>query len=480
MYGEIFGIIIHGVINLALRDREGDTIAAIATAPGSCGIGIVRISGPEAIDIGDVIFKSVSGKSLKELPDRRMNYGYIYDPCTGEMIDEVLVTAMRAPYTYTREDVVEIDCHGGTIPLRRIMEVVLDMGARLAEPGEFTKRAFLNGRIDLSQAEAVVDIITSKSYMGLKTAVSQLEGVLSKRLAAIKDILLSMMARIEASIDFPEYDIEEVTVEGLKEDAREAISMIEKLISTASTGKIFREGLSTAIIGKPNVGKSSLLNALLREERAIVTDIPGTTRDVIEEFINIRGIPLRIIDTAGIRKTEDLVEKIGVEKSREYLNKADLILFVLDAATPLSDEDRIIIDLVKEKKVIVLINKTDLEIKLDIDEVKSVFKEKPVIMMSIVEGKGLEELENSICSMVFSGEVVTSDEVMVTNVRHENCLKRAKRSLEEALISIEGGLPVDLISIDVKEALESLGEITGESVTEEIVNRIFQDFCIGK
>lgn len=473
-----FGIIIYEVIKVAIR--EEDTIVAIATTPGYSGIGIVRVSGLKAIEIADQVFKSVTGKSLKELPDRKLNYGYIFDPDNGEKIDEVLVSVMKAPHTYTREDIVEINCHGGNMPLRRTMEILLDIGTRVAEPGEFTKRAFLNGRIDLSQAEAVMDIINAKSNAGLRTAVSQLEGDLSRRLDKIMDKLLSMMSRIEASIDFPEHDIEEVIIEELKKDASEVILMLDRLISTASTGKIIREGLRTAIIGKPNVGKSSLLNALLKENRAIVTDIPGTTRDIIEEFINIRNIPLRIIDTAGIREAKDIVEKIGVEKTRESLEKADLVLLVFDAAEPLSDEDGNIINMVKEKKLIVLINKTDLNVKLNIEEIESIFEDRPVILMSLVEEKGLDMLENAIHNMVFSGEVSALDSVMINNVRHENCLKRAKKSLHEAIKAIQASMPVDLISIDIKEAMEAIGEITGESITEEIVNRIFEDFCIGK
>ncbi len=460
--------------------REEDTIAAIATTPGYSGIGIVRISGARALEIAGEIFRSVTGKPLKELPDRKLNYGYIYDPDSSEKIDEVLVTAMRGPCTYTREDVVEINCHGGSLPLKRTLEAIMDRGARLAEPGEFTKRAFLNGRIDLSQAEAVIDIINAKTDRGLKAAVSQLGGGLSERLDMIMDKLLSMMSRVEASIDFPEHDIEEITIDTLKQDASQVICLLDRLIATASSGKIIREGLKTAIIGKPNVGKSSLLNALLKENRAIVTDIPGTTRDIIEEFVSIRGIPLKIIDTAGIRESRDIVEKIGVERTRESLEKADLILLVFDAAQSLSDEDRIIIEMVKGKKLIVLINKTDLEAKLDVEKVKTIFGDKPVILMSLVEGKGLDILEDILYNMVFSGEVEASDPVMITNVRHENCLKRARRSLEEAMKAIEGGMPVDLISIDIKEAMEAIGEITGDSITDEIINRIFEDFCIGK
>jgi tRNA modification GTPase len=366
------------------------------------------------------------------------------------------------------------------VPLRNILSIVVNNGARVAEPGEFTKRAFLNGRIDLSQAEAVIDIINSKSDIGLKTAVNQLEGGLSRRIDVFKDKLLSMMSRIEASIDFPEHDIEEMAREDMKEGISQSIEGLERLISTSSTGKIVREGLSTAIIGKPNVGKSSLLNALLRENRAIVTEIPGTTRDIIEEYINIRGIPLRVIDTAGIRDTDDRIERIGVEKTKRYIDRADLVLLVFDAAMPLSAEDRAVMDIIVGKKVIVLINKTDLRIKLEIEEIQRAFAGHPIVFMSVVEGKGLDVLEDTIYQMVFGGKVKTGDPVMVTNVRHENCLKRAVASLKDAMASIVAGLPLDIISIDLKEALEALGEITGESITDEIVDRIFHDFCIGK
>lgn len=460
--------------------RDGDTIAAIATAPGDSGIGIVRLSGPEAISIAGDLFESVSGRPLGDLPDRRLNYGYVKDPATGEKVDEVLAAVMRAPGTYTREDMVEINCHGGSVPLKRVMALVVGKGARVAEPGEFTKRAFLNGRIDLSQAEAVIDIINSKSEMGLRTAMSQLDGGLSRRLRAIKEKLLSMMARIEASIDFPEHDIEEITREALEQGAKEAADMLERLIATAFSGKLVREGLKTAIVGKPNVGKSSLLNALLRENRAIVTDVPGTTRDVIEEYINIKGVPLRIMDTAGIRETEDIVEKIGVEKTKEYLDRADLILFVLDAAQPVSEEDKAIFEIIQGKRVMVLINKTDLEVKINMAEIEKAFRDKPLIQMSLLKDEGLDTLEEKIHDMVFSGQVRSSDPVMITNIRHEDCLKRAEKSLREAIESVEAGLPLDLISIDIKESMEALGEVTGESITEEIVDRIFHDFCIGK
>jgi tRNA modification GTPase len=465
---------------MAMVIRDGDTIAAIATAPGDCGIGIVRISGPESIGIARSIFKP-AGKNVAELlPDRRMRYGYIIDPATGKKIDEVLIVAMKAPNTYTREDIVEIDCHGGSVPLRKILDIVINYGARVAEPGEFTKRAFLNGRIDLSQAEAVIDIINSKSDMGLKTAVSQLEGRLSRMIDVYKDKLLSMMSRIEASIDFPEHDIEDLTREELRQGISQTIEGLDRLISTSSSGRIVREGLSTAIIGKPNVGKSSLLNALLRENRAIVTEVPGTTRDIIEEYVNIKGIPLKIIDTAGIRDTDDLIERIGVEKAKQYLDRADLVLLVFDAAKPLSAEDRAVMGIIHGKRVIALINKTDLEIKLEIKDIEKAFEGHPIVFMSVVEGKGLDVLEDTIYDMVFAGKIKTGDPVMVTNVRHENCLKRALANLRDALASIEAGLPLDLISIDIKGAMEALGEITGENITDEIIDRIFHDFCIGK
>ncbi len=467
-------MICHGVT------RGEDTIAAIATAPGESGIGIVRISGAEAIDIATRIFRSVTDTPLRDLPDKRMNYGHIYVPDSGEVIDEVLVVAMRAPYTYTREDVIEIHCHGGILSTKKILETVIDEGARIAEPGEFTKRAFLKGRIDLSQAEAVMDIISSKSEMGLKAAMNQLEGRLSRHLERIKQNLLSAMASIEASIDFPEDDIDERTRETLLQDIRKGSDQIEKLLATSAGGRIVREGLRTAIIGTPNVGKSSLLNALLRENRAIVTEVPGTTRDIIEEYVNLKGIPLRVIDTAGIRQTDDLVESIGVEKARKHMADADLVLFMLDAAKPLSRDDRDILDVIRDKKVIVLINKTDLEIRLDLQEITKEFNKWPIIYMSIIEDKGLDVLEDTIIDTVFAGDIKSGDRIMLTRIRHENCLKRARKSLRDAEDAIKSNIPVDLVAIDIKASLEAIGEITGDNITEEIVNKIFEDFCIGK
>lgn len=457
-----------------------DTIAAIGTAPGEAGIGIVRMSGPEAIAILDKVFVPSRGSSILEYAGRRLTHGHIVDPQTKKKIDEVLVTYMKAPYTYTAEDVTEIDCHGGIVPVRKILDLVLHQGARMAEPGEFTKRAFLNGRIDLAQAEAVMDLIGAKTDVGFHVALEQLEGTLSKDVRNIRESLLEMLAHITVNIDFPDEDIEEITYSALKEQAEKIKVNIESLLKTAHTGKILREGLSTVIIGKPNVGKSSLMNALLRESRAIVTDIPGTTRDVIEELVNIRDIPLRIIDTAGIRETEDIIEKIGVERSKEFFNRADLIIFVLDAAEPLAYEDEQIMELLKGRDVIVLMNKMDLPPELDEKEIQRRLPQKPIIPISIAERKGLETLEETIVKMVYGGEVKHQDRSMVTNVRHKNALDRAFNSMEDASAAISKGLPLDFIEVDVKNAWEFLGEITGDIVGEDLIDKIFANFCLGK
>lgn len=459
---------------------EDDTIAAISTPLGEGGIGIVRVSGKDALQIADKIFVGSRKKSLEELPSHSLNYGRIIDPDSGQVIDEVLLSVMRAPRTYTREDIVEINCHGGIVPTKRVLELVLEKGARLAEPGEFTKRAFLNGRIDLSQAEAVMDLIRAQTDMGLAVAVNQLEGGLSKRVNSIRDILLEVLAHIEASIDFPEEDIEEMSIEEIKTRIVNAVKEIDKLLDTANTGKIIKEGLKTVIIGKPNVGKSSLLNALLQEKRAIVADIPGTTRDIIEEVINIKGIPLKIVDTAGIRETEDIVEKIGVERSREFFAKADLVLLVLDAADELTKEDIMIMELIGEKKTIILINKTDLPQKLDEERVMNMVGDKPVLKISVKENLGIEDLKDTITQIFFKGKLKSRDNTMITNIRHRDALKKAKENLVDAIKTIDAGMPLDCISIDIKEAWNRIGEITGETVKEDILNEIFRRFCIGK
>lgn len=457
-----------------------DTIAAIGTAPGEAGIGIVRISGPDAVSILDKLFVPTRGNSILAYGGRRLTHGHIVDPDTKSRVDEVLVTYMKAPYTYTAEDVAEIDCHGGIVPVRKILELVLRHGARIAEPGEFTKRAFLNGRIDLAQAEAVMDLIRAKTEVGFDVALGQLEGSLSKEVRRIRDKLLEMLAHITVNIDFPDEDIEEITYRGLKEQAEEIMGHIEGLLKTAYAGKIIREGLSTVIIGKPNVGKSSLMNALLREARAIVTDIPGTTRDVIEEYVNIQGIPLRIIDTAGIRETEDMIEKIGVERSKEFFNRADLIIFVLNGAEPISSEDEQIMKLVEHREAIVLVNKIDLPAKLEESKIQELLPGKRIIPISVLEGKGLQELEEAIVKMVYGGEVKHQDHSLVTNTRHKNALERGKKSMEDALGAIDQGMPLDFIEVDVKNAWDYLGEITGDTVGEDLIDKIFANFCLGK
>jgi tRNA modification GTPase TrmE len=457
-----------------------DTIAAISTAPGEGGIGIIRISGSEALKILDKLFKSAKGKDTQSFNTYTIRYGYIKDLKDGNVIDEVLVSYMRAPYTYTREDIVEINCHGGTVPVRRILEAVLNAGARLAEPGEFTKRAFLNGRIDLSQAEAVIDMIRSKTDVSMNAALQQLEGRLSERLRSVKDRLLDIMSHIEASIDFPEEGVDEVIYDELAGECSRIIDFLGGMIKSAETGKILREGLNTVIIGKPNVGKSSLLNALLEENRAIVTDIPGTTRDIIEEYLNIRGIPINIIDTAGIRETNDEVERIGVERTKEYFNKADIIIFVLDSSDVFSDEDKRIFDLLNDKKTIIIINKVDLPQRLDRSVVESFGKDKKIIDISIKTGKGMEDIKDEIYDFVYSGQANYSSEVLVTNIRHKNLLGKAESSLQKALETLNDKLPLDFVSIDIKEALESIGQITGETVQDDIIDRIFSQFCIGK
>ncbi|RKD31376.1 tRNA uridine-5-carboxymethylaminomethyl(34) synthesis GTPase MnmE [Thermohalobacter berrensis] len=457
-----------------------DTIAAIATAPGEAGIGIVRISGNKAIEIADKVFKGKRIEKLSEAEERKLIYGYIIDPEDGKKIDEVLAVYMRGPYTYTREDVVEINCHGGIIPVRRILEVILKNGARLAEPGEFTKRAFLNGRIDLAQAEAVMDLISAKTDTSFDVSLNQLEGSLSKEVSKVREILLKMLAHVEASIDFPEHDIEEVTYDNLQNEGKEVLSRIEKLLSTADTGKILREGLKTVILGKPNVGKSSLMNAILRENRAIVTDVPGTTRDIIEEYVNIRGIPLKIIDTAGIRDTDDIVERIGVERAKELVQRADLVFVVFDISHDLSDEDIKIAELIKDKKVIVITNKIDLPKKVSKEKIKELLPDKPIIETSIVEGVGLDLLEETLKNMFFSGDITIKDRAIVTNVRHKDLLIKAKKNIEDALNSLQMGIPIDCIEVDIKDCWENLGQITGDTVTDDIIDRIFEDFCIGK
>ncbi len=456
-----------------------DTIAAISTPIGVAGIAIVRVSGKNAVEVVDKVFRNIQGKTLDNAPNHSLLYGHIVGN-GGKTVDEVLVSVMRGPHSFTAEDVVEINCHGGVIAVKEVLELILSVGARPAEPGEFSKRAFLNGRVDLAQAEAIIDLINSKTKKSLDVAVRQLKGALSDQIKKATDMLLEVLAFIEAGIDFPEHDIEELSRAKIKEMTEEIFNLLKKLIESSAAGKILREGLKTVIIGKPNVGKSSLLNSLLKENRAIVTDIPGTTRDVIEEVVNIKGIPLVLVDTAGIRETEDIVEKIGVEKSRELFKDADLILLMIDASTGLTEEDKEIISLVKDQNCLIIVNKTDVGKDISDREIENYDGKSDVVRLSLLTGEGLEQLEEKIEKIVFAGHVSGSDELLVTNVRHKNALDKAAESVQEVLQALEAGLPTDFLAIDIKAALESLGEITGETLSENLVDQIFSRFCIGK
>lgn len=457
---------------------EFDTIAAISTPPGEGAISIVRMSGEEAVSIAQKVF---SGKDLTQAKSHTINYGHIVDPKTHEVIDEVMVSLMLAPKTFTREDVVEINCHGGIVATNRILQLLLVNGARLAEPGEFTKRAFLHGRIDLTQAESVMDLIRAKTDRSMKIALNQLDGNLSHLIDSLRKDILDVLAQVEVNIDYPEYDdVEEMTTKLLKEKAIEIKQRIEQLLKTASQGKIMREGLATALVGRPNVGKSSLLNHLLHEDKAIVTDVAGTTRDVIEEYVNVSGVPLKLIDTAGIRETDDKVEKIGVERSKKAIEQSDLVLLVLNAAESLTKEDLELIRLTNDKKRIIILNKTDLEEKLDRKELAKISENAPVYATSILKNEGVEALEEAISKLFFNGIENSQSTVMVTNARHIALLKKAQNSLDSVLEGISSGMPVDLVQIDMTEAWNLLGEITGESYEDELLDQLFSQFCLGK
>ena len=457
---------------------EFDTIAAISTTPGEGAISIVRMSGEEAVSIAQKVF---SGKDLTQAKSHTINYGHIVDPKTHEEIDEVMVSLMLAPKTFTREDVVEINCHGGIVATNRILQLLLVNGARLAEPGEFTKRAFLHGRIDLTQAESVMDLIRAKTDRSMKIALNQLDGNLSHLIDSLRKDILDVLAQVEVNIDYPEYDdVEEMTTKLLKEKAIEIKQRIEQLLKTASQGKIMREGLATALVGRPNVGKSSLLNHLLHEDKAIVTDVAGTTRDVIEEYVNVSGVPLKLIDTAGIRETDDKVEKIGVERSKKAIEQSDLVLLVLNAAESLTKEDLELIRLTNDKKRIIILNKTDLEEKLDRKELAKISENAPVYATSILKNEGVEALEEAISKLFFNGIENSQSTVMVTNARHIALLKKAQNSLDSVLEGISSGMPVDLVQIDMTEAWNLLGEITGESYEDELLDQLFSQFCLGK
>ena len=455
-----------------------DTIAAIATAPGEGGIGIIRISGEKSLQVAQSIFKSKSGKMIKDYNARTLIYGTVVD--NEKVIDEVLVDYMKGPNSYTAEDVIEINCHGGFISVKKILELILSKGVRLAEAGEFTKRAFLNGRIDLSQAEAIIDVIKSKTDMAHEVAQSQLEGSLAKKIKDLRMNVTEVLAHLEVSIDFAEEDVEEITYQTLEEKALELRNEIKKLYDTAESGKILRDGLKTVIVGKPNVGKSSLLNSILGENRAIVTDIAGTTRDVIEEFVNIKGIPLKIVDTAGIRETEDVVEKIGVEKSRESFSTADLVIMVLDASRKLSEEDMEILESLKNKKTIVLLNKMDLEPQIELEKIEEFVNSEDIIKISALKHQGIEELQDKIEAMVYHGSVKNSSNLMITNSRHKDALFKAYESINDAISAIEQRMPYDFIEVDFKNIWDYLGYINGDTVREDLLDTIFANFCIGK
>ncbi|ESU34555.1 tRNA modification GTPase [Bacillus sp. 17376] len=460
---------------------EFDTIAAISTPMGEGAIAIVRLSGDQAFEIADRLFKGVGSKKLSEVASHTIHYGHLIDPKTGQVAEEVMVSVMRGPKTFTKEDVVEINCHGGLVSVNRVLQLVLNQGARLAEPGEFTKRAFLNGRIDLSQAEAVIDLIRAKTDRAMNLALGQMEGRLSKLIQKLRQEILEILAHVEVNIDYPEYDdVEEMTHNMLLEKANYVKGELEKLLQTSQQGKILREGLSTVIVGRPNVGKSSLLNSLVHENKAIVTDIPGTTRDVIEEYVNVRGVPLRLLDTAGIRETEDIVERIGVERSRQVLKEADLILLVLNYSDELSEEDRNIFRAVEGMDVIVIVNKMDLPQKIDSDEVKELAKGYSLVTTSLLEDKGVDKLEEAISSLFFSGAIESGDLTYVSNSRHIALLNQAVHSIEEAISGVEMGTPIDIVQIDLTRSWELLGEIIGESVHESLIDQLFSQFCLGK
>ncbi|MEI7028018.1 tRNA uridine-5-carboxymethylaminomethyl(34) synthesis GTPase MnmE [Paenibacillus sp. y28] len=456
-----------------------DTITAIATPVGEGGIAVIRLSGPEAIQTADLVFGTKRGK-LVSAATHTVHYGHIVNPRTGETLDEVLVTIMRGPRSFTREDVVEISCHGGIISVKRVLDLLLEQGIRLAEPGEFTKRAFLNGRIDLSQAEAVIDTIRAKSDRAHKLAMKQVEGGLSKQIEALQQKLIELMAHIEVNIDYPEHDVEEMTYAFIRRECEETMVGITELLRTANQGKVLREGITTAIIGKPNVGKSSLLNALARENKAIVTDIAGTTRDVIEEFVSINGIPLRLLDTAGMRETTDVVEKIGVERSRDALAQADLLLLVLNNNEPTQPDEYELMEHVKDRQTIVIVNKMDLPSKFDMQALHSTFSEDRVVKMSVIEGEGLQELERAITDLFFEGNLEGQDLTYVSNARHIHLLKQGLASLAEAVQAVEELIPIDMIQIDVRNAWESLGEIIGNAAPDALIDQIFSQFCLGK
>lgn len=458
-------------------EMEKDTIAAISTGMGNAGIGIVRISGEDACVIIDEIFVGKRNKKLSEVKSHTIHYGYIVEK--GDRIDEVLVMVMRAPNSYTAEDTVEINCHGGSYVTRCILEAVIKHGARPAEPGEFTKRAFLNGRMDLSQSEAVIDIINAQNELALRSSVNQLQGSIKQKIKAIREDIIYEVAFIESALDDPEHISVDGYVDKLLKTVDNLLMDVENLLKTSDNGKLLKEGINTVIVGKPNAGKSSLLNVLVGQERAIVTEIAGTTRDVLEESIMLGGLQLNIIDTAGIRRTEDIVEKIGVERAKQYAKDADLIIYVVDASRELDENDDAIIEMLQDKRTLVLLNKSDLNLVVTEEEMKKRLN-KDVFQISAKEQQGIDQLSETIKRMFFDGEISFNNEIYITNVRHKNELMQARDSLELVRQSALDGMPEDFYSIDLMSAYESLGNIIGESVEEDLVNEIFAKFCMGK
>jgi tRNA modification GTPase len=459
-----------------------DTIAAISTPLGEGGIGIVRLSGKDSIEIAEKIFSPQKNKSLKDLGSYRVIYGHIKDPVTGEEIDEVLVTVMHSPYSYTREDVVEINCHSGMVTLRKTLELLIKEGAKLAEPGEFTKRAFINGRIDLTQAEAVLDLIKSKTDESRRIAIEQLQGGLSEKITLLRDGLKELCAHLEAYIDFPEDDIETASKEDMLESMKEIEKELQKLLKTYDEARFFREGLSTAIVGRPNVGKSSLLNAFLQKDRAIVTALPGTTRDVIEEYLNINGLPLRIMDTAGIRDVQNIAEKEGVKRSLQSIENADIVIAVFDGSEPLKDEDFEVIEKIKGKNAIIVLNKCDLPSACDKVALASRLGpyDSPVLNISAIKGDGLEELKDRIFNSSLKDWKEEREGVLITNLRHKIAIENAIASLRRAVFGFKEKNPLEIVALELRDSLDRLGEIVGAVTSEDILDSIFKNFCIGK
>lgn len=455
---------------------EFDTIAAISTPIGEGGISIVRMSGEDAVKIANKVFK---GTNLTEVSTHTIHYGHIVDPESKKVIDEAMVTVLRAPKTFTREDIVEVNCHGGIVVTNHILQLLLANGARMADPGEFTKRAFVNGRIDLTQAESVMDIVRAKTDKARQVAVGQLAGGLLEKIRAMRKEILDTLANVEVNIDYPEYDADQITADQMAKTSKDVIAEIDKLLNTAQEGTILRNGLATAIVGQPNVGKSSLLNYLTKSDKAIVTDVAGTTRDTLEEYVSVKGVPLKLIDTAGIHHTEDKVEKIGVERSQKALQQADLVLLLLDGSKNLADEDKALIEETKNKKRIIILNKMDIGQKLNVQEMKKLTNSE-VISTSILKQVNLDELENLIKKLFFSGITNSNDQILVTNQRQSGLLAKAKKQLEDVISAVEDGVPVDIAQIDFNGAWDTLGEITGDSAPDELINALFSQFCLGK